>query len=821
MQDTFPSAGAAKDKETASLKIPPHSIEAELSVLGGLLTDNSTWERVAERVFEDDFYRRDHRTIFNAITELDNEGKPFDVVTVAEWLDSHKQLEAAGGLSYLAALADNSAGTGNITAYADIVHKRSILRQLIQATGKISETVFNPQGRNSDEILDYAEQTIFGIAEQEAKSSKSYRSIKDLLVHALNRVDELFRLDNPITGVPTGFDDLDKLTAGLQPADLIIIAGRPSMGKAQPLDAKIRTLDGWKTMGEIKTGDRLASVDGRPSRVSGIYPQGVKEIYRITFSDGRNTEVCEEHLWRVYYRSWKEPRVLSTAQVKKMLTRKRYQNRLWIDHCSGNFGHSHSLPVDPWVLGTLLGDGNLKGTSIRFSTASTEMLENLSDCLGENYFLRAAGGWDYRIIQTGNHRRPGRQGVWPNPLKEELKALGLWDIGAELKFVPDFYKLANKWARLAVLQGLLDTDGWAESWGSIRFATTSERLANDVVDLTRSVGGWASKHSRRNSYTYRGEKLQGRPSWVINIHHPRPELLFTLSTKKVRVESGKQRRRMPVIKSIELVRKAEARCIMVTHPEQLYITDDYVVTHNTALAINIAEHAALKGNALKGKMTVAIFSMEMSGEQLAMRMMSSLGRIDQHKVRTGKLSDDDWPRLISAVEILKDAKLYIDDTPALTPAELRARCRRIKREGGLDMIVVDYLQLMQVPGTTENRATEISEISRSLKAMAKELNVPVLALSQLNRSLESRPDKRPMMSDLRESGAIEQDADVIIFIYRDEVYNKDTPEKGKAEIIIAKQRNGPIDTVLLTFLGQYTRFENFISDNSYSTRYGE
>jgi replicative DNA helicase len=260
---------------------------------------------------------------------------------------------------------------------------------------------------------------------------------------------------------------------------------------------------------------------------------------------------------------------------------------------------------------------------------------------------------------------------------------------------------------------------------------------------------------------------------------------------------------------------------MVTHPEQLYITDDYVVTHNTALAINIAEHAALKGNALKGKMTVAIFSMEMSGEQLAMRMMSSLGRIDQHKVRTGKLSDDDWPRLISAVEILKDAKLYIDDTPALTPAELRARCRRIKREGGLDMIVVDYLQLMQVPGTTENRATEISEISRSLKAMAKELNVPVLALSQLNRSLESRPDKRPMMSDLRESGAIEQDADVIIFIYRDEVYNKDTPEKGKAEIIIAKQRNGPIDTVLLTFLGQYTRFENFISDNSYSTRYGE
>ena len=467
MQDTVPSAGAAKDKETASLKIPPHSIEAELAVLGGLLIDNSAWDRVAGRVFEEDFYRRDHRIIFQSISTLDNEGKPFDVVTIAEWLDSHQQLEAAGGLSYLAALADNSAGAGNITAYADIVRKRSILRQLIQATGKISESVFNPQGRNSDQILDYAEQTIFGIAEQEAKGRKTYRSIKDLLVTALDRVDELFRLDNPITGVPTGFDDLDERTAGLQQSDLIIIAGRPSMGK-------------------------------------------------------------------------------------------------------------------------------------------------------------------------------------------------------------------------------------------------------------------------------------------------------------------------------------------------------------TALAINIAEHAAIKG-----KMTVAIFSMEMPGEQLAMRMMSSLGRIDQHKVRTGKLSDDDWPRLTSAVEILKDAKLYIDDTPALTPADLRSRCRRIKRESGLDMIVVDYLQLMQVPGTTENRATEISEISRTLKAMAKELKVPVLALSQLNRSLEQRPNKRPVMSDLRESGAIEQDADVIIFIYRDEVYNDDTPDKGKAEIIIAKQRNGPIGTVLLTFLGQYTRFENYIADTSYSSRYGE
>jgi replicative DNA helicase len=227
----------------------------------------------------------------------------------------------------------------------------------------------------------------------------------------------------------------------------------------------------------------------------------------------------------------------------------------------------------------------------------------------------------------------------------------------------------------------------------------------------------------------------------------------------------------------------------------------------TTFAMNIAENAAI-GH----KTPVAVFSMEMPGEQLAMRMISSLGRIDQHHIRTGQLTDEDWPRITSAVHMLSEANLFIDDTPAMSPGEVRARARRIKRKHGLGLIVVDYLQLMQVPGGSENRATEISEISRGLKALAKELGVPVIALSQLNRSLEQRTDKRPIMSDLRESGAIEQDADLIVFIYRDEVYNEDSPDKGMAEIIIAKQRNGPIGKSVLTFLGKYTKFENYIPD---------
>ena len=442
-----------------SLKVPPHSVPAEQSVLGGLMLDNDAWDQVADRVSDEDFYRRDHRLIFRAIRDLAENGKPLDVVTLAEKLEKTRELNDAGGLAYLGALAKDTPSAANIRAYADIVRKHSVLRQMVRIGTDIANAAYFPEGRESKDLLDFAEQQVFQIAEQGNRGKRGFTRIKDLLTKAVDRIDHLFQLDNPITGVPTGFNDFDEMTAGLQPSDLVIIAGRPSMGK-------------------------------------------------------------------------------------------------------------------------------------------------------------------------------------------------------------------------------------------------------------------------------------------------------------------------------------------------------------TTFAMNIAENAAIKH-----KVPVAVFSMEMPGEQLAMRMMSSLGRIDQHKVRTGKLDDDDWPRLTSAVSILAEAPLFIDDTPALSPTDLRARARRLKREHDLGMIVIDYLQLMQVAGNRENRATEISEISRSLKALAKELHVPVIALSQLNRSLEQRPNKRPVMSDLRESGAIEQDADMIVFIYRDEVYNEDSPDKGTAEIIVGKQRNGPIGMKRLTFLGKYTRFENFVSDS--------
>lgn len=446
---------------TDSLKLPPYSIEAEQSVLGGLMLDNNAWDRIADRVQEGDFYRADHRSIFRVVANLIRQNQPADVLTVMEALRTINELETAGGEIYLFELAKNTPSTANISAYADIVRERSVLRQLIASANEIADSAYNSNGRSITELLDHAERKVFQIASQGSQKAGPV-AINSLLNKAVERIDTLSRSGQTITGVPSGFNDFDEMTSGLQKSDLIIIAGRPSMGK-------------------------------------------------------------------------------------------------------------------------------------------------------------------------------------------------------------------------------------------------------------------------------------------------------------------------------------------------------------TSFSMNIAEAVAIKS-----QKPVLVFSMEMPGESLATRMLSSLGRIDQHRIRTGRLEDEDWPRISSAVSMLSEAPMFIDDTPALSPSELRSRARRLMREQGqLGLILIDYLQLMQVPGIKENRTAEISEISRSLKSLARELNVPVIALSQLNRSLEQRADRRPVMSDLRESGSIEQDADLIVFIYRDEVYNEDSPEKGIAEIIIAKHRNGPIGKVKLTFLGKYTKFENHIA-----TRYG-
>ncbi len=444
-----------------NLKVPPHSIEGEQAVLGGLLLSPRAFDQVADVITEADFYREDHRLIFRAVHELSNKGKPCDVVTITEWFESHGLVDQVDGGGYVSQLASSTPSAANVKAYADIVREKSILRQLIDVGAEITTAAFSSDGRDSRDLLEEAESKVFSIADQEMRTGSDFVSVQDTIKEAIEKIQELHEFEGEITGTPTGFKDFDKLTAGLQDSDLIIIAGRPAMGK-------------------------------------------------------------------------------------------------------------------------------------------------------------------------------------------------------------------------------------------------------------------------------------------------------------------------------------------------------------TTLAMNIVENAAIKHD-----VPVAIFSMEMSALQLVMRLFSSLGQIDQTRLRTGNLDELDWPKLTSGMNLLHKSHIFIDETPSLSPSEIRARARRLKREHNIGMIVVDYLQLMAVPGSKENRATEIAEISRSLKAIAKELHLPVIALSQLNRQLEQRPNKRPIMADLRESGSIEQDADLIVFIYRDEVYNEDTPEKGKAEIIIGKHRNGPTGTIALTFQGQWLRFVNYAPEYAY------
>ncbi|NZD55704.1 replicative DNA helicase [Sphaerotilus montanus] len=807
------------DDEVARLRVPPHSVEAEQSVLGGLLLDNSASDRAGDLLTDNDFYRYEHKLIYAAIMALISGNKPADVITVFEHLQSLGKSDDVGGLGYLNALANSVPGAANLRRYAEIVRERAILRKLVETSDEIATKALNPQGTPVSIILDEAESKIFKIGEEGSRNKQGFHSLDNLVVSLIDRVQELADSGaGDVTGVPSGFIDLDRMTAGFQGGDLIILAARPSMGKAQPLDARVRTRGGWKSMGELAVGDALASVDGRPSIVTGVYPQGVRQVYRITFSDGRSTECCAEHLWRVSSRHWKAPRVVSTADLIGLLRSKRHQSRLWVDRASGDFGHHDSLPVDPWVLGALLGDGGLSGTgSVRFSTASAQMCALMSARVGDGMVMTEAGGYDYRIVRQDRGHVAGLAGSQPNPLRMALEALGVSGLSSAHKFVPRCYLEAHRDARLDVLRGLLDTDGWVERWGSVRFSTSSRQLADDVAELVRSLGGWCSITVKQPHFTNAaGERVPGLPAYVCHISHPEPQSLFLLSEKQARAPAAWTRQKRLTITSIEPTRETVCQCISVSHPERLYITDQDIVTHNTAFALNIAEHVAVKE-----RKPVVVFSMEMGASQLALRMVGSLGRIDQQHLRTGALNDDEWGRLSEVLDLLHGVHLFIDETPALTPGEVRARARRQARQfGQLGLIVVDYLQLMSGSGSSsgENRATEISEISRGLKALAKELQCPVIALSQLNRSVETRTDKRPMMSDLRESGAIEQDADVIMFIYRDDYYNKESKEPGVAEIVIGKQRNGPVGTVKLAFMKPLTKFEN-LAPGSYGGEY--
>jgi replicative DNA helicase len=785
--------------DSSAKQQPPQNSEAEASLLGAILIDSDAIVKIADIITAIDFFDVKHQRIYEAIQKLYEKRSPIDVLTLSDQLKNNGYLDMIGGAAYLTELTNFVPTAAHVEQYADIVAQKAVRRRLITASQEISGLGYD-ESSNLRDLIEEAETRLFEVSQQHVK--QSVVSIETILAESFERLDDLHKDKKKIRGVPTGYKDLDDKLAGLQRSDLFILAARPSMGKAQPLDANILTTIGWKKMGDVAVGDSLASIDGQPSVITDIFAQGIKQIYRVTFSDGRSTEACGEHLWKVQYRSWPAPRILTTDEVAVLLTRKRYQNRLWIDMFTGEYGHFEQLAISSWALGILISEGDLQ--SLRFSTASQHVLSRMQTELGDMYQVNHAGNYDYRITQSAGHRRPGKFGVWPNPLREQLKELGLWGKLSQEKFIPNIYKHASQTDRLQLLQGLLDGDGWAERHRTVRYSTSSEQLANDVVDLARSLGAWSTKKTKQTSYTYKGERKSSLPSYIVTIVHPNPSILFSLPEKRDRTIATVTRSKRPTFTSIEPSRTAEAQCIKVSHPSSLYVTDNYTVTHNTALALNLAHNIAVQS-----KEPVLFFSLEMSKEQLVDRLLSMESGVDAWALRTGNLTDSDFEKIGQAMGTLSEAPIFIDDSPGITVSDLRTKARREAHQRPLGLIVVDYLQLMSGGSrydSSANRVQEISEISRGLKGVARELNVPLLALSQLSRSVESRNPQIPQLADLRESGSIEQDADVVAFIYREEYYNPETDRKKITDILIKKHRNGPTGGVELYFDNEKQRF---------------
>ncbi len=808
------------------------NLEAEQAVLGTIILNNEYLNRVSEFLRAEHFYEPAHQKIFSQIFHnIEKINIVANQITLKQFFESEPSIKALGGASYLSNLLGLASAIIDISNYGRVIHDLSLKRELAMIGEEIVNKVYKTEEKlSAQDQIEMAEANLFKLAEHDSSRS-DFRNISFSLTETINRAVIAKQKDSNISGISTGLADLDKILSGMQPSDLIILAGRPSMGKAQPLDAKVLTMNGWKKMGELKIGETLASIDNKKSKVTGIFPQGIKEIYRITFSDGRSTECCAEHLWKVNYRNWENSKIISCNEIQELLSKSRYKNRIWIDTAELEFGNDDDLDLDPWVLGALLGDGNLSGGSIIFSNASDETLALFNKKIGKEFILSYAGKYDYRIIQKEGSHKKGSNRTSPNKIKESIKSLGLFDIKSDKKFIPKKYLNSSLKSRLSLMQGLMDTDGWVEKFGSMRFSTTSKQLAFDFLDLARSLGAIATIKEKNTSYTHNGVKKQGLTSYVINLQSENLESFVLASYKKERVHKKQRQKRLNIAK-IELVKKAKAQCISVSHDSHLYITDDYIVTHNTALGINMAVNACKFLNKdvedPKDKKAVGFFSLEMSSDQLAARILSMESSINAGKFRTGQMNENEWEAIaVRSAEISK-LPFFIDDTPALSISAIRTRARRMVRKHNLAFLVIDYLQLIQGTSkrSSENRVQEVSEITQGLKAIAKEFNMPVLALSQLSRAVEQREDKRPQLSDLRESGSIEQDADVVAFIYRDSYYleRKRPPENevekfqqwktqmqevnNRSEVIIAKQRNGPVGNVLLYFDAEFTKFGN-------------
>jgi replicative DNA helicase len=754
-------------------RVPPHNLDAERSLLGGILLDGQAFNDVVGQVSPDEFYREAHRKIFEAMSALAEKTQPIDRITLKDALVSAGAFEAVGGDEYIDLLDKFVPTAANLSYYAKIVHEKALARKLIEAAGTIAQLGYEQHGDVGD-FADECERRIFAITEQ--KTTVGFEPVKPVIARVFKNIEALYERQEEITGIPTGFADLDRLTSGFQPGDLVVLAARPSMGKAQPLDSPVLTPHGFVPMGSLRPGSVVVGSDGRPQRVLAVFPQGEKQVFDVRFSDGATAQCCDEHLW---------------------FTTTRAEARV-----PGGEGSVKSLAE---ICASLRAPGEAYRLNHRIPTVAPVHFAERAEPLEVAPYVFG------RLLADGSAGRPAVHVVEDRPRVEQGAPRRRWQgrATAEDLRIPEEYLYAPAGDRLNLLRGLFDAGGHVMAPGGriVQYGTSSAGLAQDVAWLVRSLGGIA-----------RQESAGLHPDHCVRAWFPNGLIPVASEKHLARWKKGSTRFLGRYIESVEPAGKKPCQCILVENADHLYVTDSFAVTHNTACCLNIATHVGVRGQFNRKRCGVGIFSLEMPKEQLVMRMLASEARVDAQRIRTGKLIESDWAKLAQAAGVLADANIHIDDSPAVSALELRAKCRRLyakyeNTEQPLRLVIVDYLQLMRGNERIDSREQQISEISRSLKALAKELGIPVLALSQLNRSLEKRPDKRPLMSDLRESGAIEQDSDTILFIFREEVYEKDKEDvKGIAEIIIGKQRNGPIGTANLAFIHEHTRFENLARD---------
>ncbi len=762
------------------LHIPPQAVSVERHVIGAMLISPEAQAVAIETLSVESFYVQAHRDVFRAVSDLFAIGAQTDVLTVAEHMRKIGNFDRAGGEETLLDISGEVVSSDSIAEHCEIVREKAVLRALIDSANRTLEAAYAP-GAEADQVVADAESGIFAVSQ--SVNEQKLVHVREHLKKTFEVIEE--RATGAITGIPTGIAGYDSITGGLHKSELVILAGRPKMGKEQPNSALVRVPGGWRSMGELKIGDSLSSCDGLPSEVVGVYPQGIKPVYRFTFADGRTARCGAEHLWEVRHRKWPESKIMRTLDI--LASHELPAGRLSLRMVSGHFEPTKNLPVDPWLLGFLIGDGGLT-SSVRFSTIDLEIIERIKSTIGESYSITPCGKCDYRIATPRGK---------VNPLRESLKSLGLFGVKSPDKRIPSQYLYADREQRLELLRGLVDSDGWVEKYGCVQIASSSEWLASDIRDLVWSLGGKA---------TLRQKKTKKLDAFIVTINLGPGVVPAWLPRKVARLKGGRGSQQWLTIKAVEQESYAEeCTCIMVSHPSSLYVTNDYIVTHNTALGLGIAAHAA------SVEKKVAFFSLEMAAHELCIRILGLTSGVANTAINMGRFGGADAQRVHDASKALAERGIWIDAAASKRPMEILSQCKRMRAQHGLDLIVVDYLQLLTGNDKGRgNREQEVASISRFLKRIAMEMDLPVLCLAQLSRDTEKRSgDIRPRASDLRESGSIEQDANVVALLHRPEYYDKNA-EPNKAELIIDLSRNCPPFSVDLTYHGATTKYTDYV-----------